>query len=165
MFRENLFSINKLNYTKGERPEVNCILCAVSKRDKLVIDLTIQETENFLVTVNLYPYNTGHLMIFPKIHITDLRNMDAGQSAEMEILTKKFMNIIEKVYHPDGFNIGYNIGENSGASIPHLHRHIIPRYKNEIGVIDIIGGAKIIVEDPVVTRDKIIKQLDMEKDI
>ncbi len=155
MFRQNLFSVNKLDYTKGDRPDVDCILCAVAENNEKVMDLTIYQTENFVITVNLYPYNTGHLMVFPKKHVLDIRELNDENVIEMENLTKICMDILEKIYRPDGFNLGYNIGMNSGASIAHLHRHIIPRYRNEIGVIDIIGGAKIIVEDPLVTRDKV----------
>jgi hypothetical protein len=58
-------------------------------------------------------------------------------------------------YSPQGYNIGWNIGDASGASISHLHMHVVPRYHRELGFIDIIGGAKIIVEDPEVTRDSL----------
>jgi ATP adenylyltransferase len=156
MFGKNLFSVNKLDYAKGKRPKVDCILCAVSDNNKLVDNLTIYEAAHFIVSVNLYPYNTGHIMIFPKRHLLDIREYTDEEILEIEFLTKTSMNILEEVYKPSGFNVGYNIGENSGASIPHLHRHIIPRYYNEIGVIDIIGGAKIIVEDPVLTKEKLI---------
>ena len=67
------------------------------------------------------------------------------------------MDILDKEYMPQGFNIGFNIGEASGASIAHLHRHIVPRYKNELGFIDIVGGAKIYIEDPKETVKKIKK--------
>lgn len=156
MIEKNLFSINKLDYAKGKRPKVDCILCAVAGKNNFVDDLTIYQTDLFVVSVNLYPYNTGHIMVFPKRHILDIREYTSEEELEVELLTKGSMDILESVYRPSGFNVGYNIGEHSGASIAHLHRHIIPRYINEIGVIDIIGGAKIIVEDPVVTKEKLI---------
>jgi ATP adenylyltransferase len=52
---------------------------------------------------------------------------------------------------PSGYNIGYNVGEASGASIEHLHQHVVPRYSRELGFVDITAGAKIIIEDPEVT--------------
>jgi len=65
------------------------------------------------------------------------------------------LNIIDEIYNPTGYNIGFNIGEFAGASINHLHLHIIPRFKNELGLIDIIGGAKVIIEDPNETLKKL----------
>lgn len=155
MIYNNLFTCNKLEYAKGKRPNVDCILCAISDRNCSVVDLTIYETDLSLISINLYPYNTGHIMIFPKRHITDIRQFTEEEEKDVNKLTLISMDILEEVYSPSGFNVGYNIGENAGASIPHLHRHIIPRYINEIGVIDIIGGAKIIVEDPTVTKEKL----------
>ena len=52
---------------------------------------------------------------------------------------------------------GYNMGESSGASIPHLHLHVVPRYPRELGFMDVIGGARIIIEDPNVTQEKLHK--------
>jgi ATP adenylyltransferase len=158
MFKKNLFTTNKLLYTRGERPKVDCILCAISEKTNIVTNLTVYETDLMIISINLYPYNTGHLMIFPRRHLIDIREYSKDEMVEVEKLTHTAMNVLDSVYHPRGYNIGYNIGQDSGASIPHIHRHIIPRYQNEIGVIDIIGGAKIIVEDPVVTRDKLKKE-------
>ncbi len=157
MERKNLFTINKLAYTRGDRPKVDCILCAVAEKNQFVNDLSIYHTHLSVVSVNLYPYNTGHVMIFPKRHLLDIREYTQEEFMEVEELTRLSMDILDEVYYPRGFNVGYNIGQDSGASIAHIHRHVIPRYQNETGVIDIIGGAKIIVEDPLITRDKLSK--------
>jgi len=157
MINSNLFTVNKLAYATGNRPEVECILCAIVDKDPKVTDLIVYEGNNALVCVNLYPYNTGHVMVFPKRHLTDIRQYNEKELLEIEDLSKRCMDALDILYKPSGFNIGYNIGNNSGASIAHLHRHVIPRYLNEIGVIDIIGGAKIIVEDPIITKNKFIE--------
>lgn len=158
MFFKNLFTVNKMEYARGERPDVECILCAVAEKNNITVDLVIHETDLTLISVNLYPYNTGHLMVFPRRHILDLREYTDEEIKEVEYFTRISMDVLDDVYSPSGFNLGYNMGHHSGASIPHIHRHIIPRYINEIGVIDIIGGAKIIVEDPVITKEKLLEK-------
>ena len=73
----------------------------------------------------------------------------------MHQLLSASMDRLESVYQPLGFNIGFNIGEASGASIEHLHQHVVPRYHRELGFVDITAGAKIIIEDPQVTLNKL----------
>jgi len=66
------------------------------------------------------------------------------------------MDLLERLYSPRGFNIGYNVGATSGASIEHLHCHLVPRHRNETGVLEMVsGGSRVIVEDPVVTLEKL----------
>lgn len=154
-FDSYVFPFSKKDYIKGKKPEVECILCAVVKRDERVSSLEILRTENFLVSLNLYPYNNGHLLIFPARHITDIREFSQKDNEEIFLLTRFFLDIIDELYSPSGYNIGYNIGNFSGASISHIHLHIIPRYQNELGVVDLIGGAKVLIENPLESLSKI----------
>jgi ATP adenylyltransferase len=152
---KNLFSLNKLSYIKGGNPKVNCILCAVVAKHKDVVNLLVAEGTNTAVCVNKYPYNSGHILIFPKRHITDYRDLSSSERREMDELLQKSLDVLESLYSPAGYNVGFNMGDSAGASIQHLHVHLIPRYKNELGFIDIVGGAKIIVEDPSLTMTKL----------
>jgi len=152
---KNLFSLNKLSYIKGGKPKVDCILCAVVSKHKDVVNLLVTEGANTAVCVNKYPYNSGHMLIFPKRHITDYRDLSSGERKELDGLLQKSLDVLESLYSPAGYNVGFNMGDSAGASIPHLHLHVIPRYKNELGFIDIVGGAKIIVEDPSLTMTKL----------
>jgi ATP adenylyltransferase len=144
----NLFSLNKMRYIKGDRPKVDCIFCSIIGRAKEVHKLLVYEGERIFVSVNKYPYNSGHLLICPKRHIVDYRTLTPEEEHEIDGLLRRSLDILDELYSPSGFNIGYNFGEFSGASLPHLHMHVIPRYPNELGFIDIVGGAKIVVEDP-----------------
>jgi ATP adenylyltransferase len=146
---KNLFVPNKMDYARGKkRPDVECILCAIISGDERVEKLEVYQSELFFVSLNLYPYSPGHLMVFPKRHIVDIRELTSEEVEQLHNLQNLCLNVLDKVYSPHGYNIGYNIGSAAGASIQHLHLHIVPRYQRELGFIDIIGGAKIIVEDP-----------------
>lgn len=153
----NLFSTHKLEYIKGDKLKVDCILCSIIGKEESVEKLLIYEGRYAVVSVNKYPYNSGHLLIYPRRHITDYRELSVREEREICSLLRASLNILDKKYSPSGYNIGYNIGEFSGASLSHLHMHIIPRYRNELGFIDIIGGAKIIVEDPYQTMKELKK--------
>jgi ATP adenylyltransferase len=153
----NLFSINKLQYIKDKKKSDGCILCSIAKKDKDVVNLMVAETRQTVICVNKFPYNSGHLLIFPKRHIIDYRDFHEEEELEIHRFLRTSLDVLDSIYSPSGYNFGYNTGEFSGASIAHLHMHVIPRYRNELGFIDIIGGAKILVEDPTDTMKKLKK--------
>lgn len=157
VINHNLFVPSKKDYVMGVKPEVDCILCAVRDGHPQIEKLVVHKTENFIISCNLFPFNSGHIMIFPKEHIECVRDLTHEQVIELHELQIEAMDIIEELYQCGGFNIGYNIKAPSGGSIRHLHLHIIPRYDREIGLIDIIGGAKILVEDPNITLKNLQK--------
>ncbi|MFH1096796.1 MAG: HIT domain-containing protein [Candidatus Desantisbacteria bacterium] len=152
----HLFVPSKLeNYLLGEKPKVDCILCAVRDRDEKVVQFDIYRSQHMIVSLNLYPYNPGHVMIFPNRHIKDIRELNEEETSQIQELTVKTLDILDKLYSPSGYNIGYNMGTIAGASIDHLHLHIVPRYKNELGFVDILSNSKIIVEDPRKTLERL----------
>lgn len=154
--RTNLFVPDKMEYVRGaKRHDVECILCAIVEGNDKVVRLEAYRSELFVVALNLYPYTPGHLMIFPKRHITDPRMLTDQEVMEQCKVQNLCLDVLEDIYAPHGFNLGYNIGEAGGASISHIHLHIVPRYRRELGFIDIINGAKIIIEDPIVSLEKV----------
>lgn len=155
--RKHLFIPSKMDYVRGKRPKVECILCAIIVHDSRVVDTCVYSNSMMTVALNLYPYNPGHLMVFPNRHIEDLAELPSDEVIEMHRLAVLSMKIIRELYHSQGFNIGYNLGEVAGASIKHLHLHIVPRFRNELGFVDIIAGSKIFVEDPAQAMIKLKK--------
>ncbi len=156
--REYFFSFDKMQYVSGKRPE-GCILCLLRDRDESVCDLTVHRDERFIVSVNLYPYNPAHLLLFPVRHLLDLRELEDADALHLHRLTTHMMGVLDTTHAPHGYNIGYNMGGVAGASIPHLHLHIIPRYPNETGISDLIAGRRVLVEDPRTTRQRIQRAL------
>ncbi|MDD2999326.1 MAG: HIT domain-containing protein [Candidatus Riflebacteria bacterium] len=155
-FKQQLFIPNKRDYIMGmKRPAVDCIICSIINDEPEVANLMIWKNSTVAACVNLYPYNAGHLLLFPLRHITDPRQLNVTEQNHMNLLLNHSLEKLDGIYSPSGFNIGYNIGEASGASIPHLHQHVVPRYPRELGFVDITAGAKIIIEDPHVTLEKL----------
>ena len=146
---------NKLAYAKGKRPAVDCILCAVAQDDPKVDNLLVYRHGGHFVTLNLFPYNPGHLMIVPENHYLDVRELSEEEVLATHRLQTLSLRVLEQVYRPTGFNLGYNLGPSSGASIPHIHLQIVPRYPTEIGFFDILSDTRVIVEEPHVTKDKL----------
>ena len=155
---EYFFNFDKLSYIKAGKPD-GCIICLIAENSEEVVNLTVWENADFLVTVNLYPYNPGHLLICPRRHITDLREFSPREEDSFYSLQRRFLDIMDSIYHPAGYNIGFNMGLVAGASIEHLHLHIIPRYPKEIGIADLVAGKRVLVESPMESAKRIRETL------
>jgi ATP adenylyltransferase len=158
--RNYLFNSEKVKYVKGDKPEVECILCAIRDGDPRVQSLEVARRDDFIVSVNLYPFNPGHVMIFPLRHIEHLRELGEHEALSLHRLLSDTLKILEAEFKPDGFNVGYNLGNQSGASVKHLHLHVVPRYGNEVGYLDVLAGTRVVVADPVDMRDRLRKRFE-----
>ena len=154
---------NKLAYARGERPPVECILCAVAGNDPKVDNLVVYRNHAWFVTLNLYPYNPGHLMVVPVAHYEDVSELNDAEVLELHRLQVRCLRVLEREYNPGGYNVGYNLGPSSGASIDHLHLQIVPRYRNEIGFFDILSDSRVIVEEPGKTRERLIGAFEADQ--
>lgn len=133
--------------TRPEKGGRGCIFCKIAKGDHKVDSLMLHKGRKFMVIMNLYPYTTGHVQIVPIKHLTSLEKMLDKDVAEMFIVVKRTMKVITKVLKPIGFNVGINQGGSaSGASIDHLHVHIVPRFRTDFGFIDTIGATRVLPE-------------------
>ncbi len=149
---EYLFNFDKLGYLKGGKPG-GCILCLVSTESDEVERMVVHETPSFVVSLNLYPYNPGHLIVFPRRHLLDVRGLSAQERSELDGLVATSLDVLDAEMKPSGYNIGYNMGLAAGASIEHLHLHIIPRYPREIGIAELIAGSRVLVQHPRETQE------------
>jgi len=141
------FNFDKLSYVTGKRPS-GCVLCLLRDRDPGVVDLTIWRDPFFIASVNLYPYNPGHLLLYPCRHVEDVRELTREEELRMTAMQRWLLDLLDRGCSPHAYNIGFNMGGAAGASINHLHMHIIPRYPRETGIADLIAGKRVLVEDP-----------------
>jgi len=148
------FNFEKLAYLTEEKPQ-GCILCNVRDSSPMVTDLSVYRNEFFIVSLNLYPYNPGHLLVFPVRHIEDIRQYTEEEELSQTKLLRLTIDVLDTLYKPSAYNIGYNMGLNAGASISHIHLHVIPRYPRELGIADLIAGKRVLVEDPLVSRERL----------
>ena len=151
---EYFFNFEKLAYVTGKRP-IGCILCLVRDNSPDVVNLTVFASTHFIAAVNLYPYNPGHLMVFPKRHLLDIREYSPEEETDLNGMTRLLLDALDRAYAPRAYNIGYNMGPVAGASIDHIHLHIIPRYPRETGIADLLAGKRVLVEDPMVTAERL----------
>ena len=167
MFERYLFPPDKKDYIARKKQgliDKECILCKIAEKNTDFNKLEIIRSDFNIVTVNLYPYNPGHIMIFPVRHIVGFDEMSKDEFIDLQNITNKSIKILKKIYNPGGFNIGYNIGKAAGASIAHIHQHIVPRYEHELGFVDIFSGSKITIETPWQIYDRLVDEFKKESE-
>lgn len=97
------------------------------------------------VVLNLYPYNSGHLLICTYRHVADLTELVAEERNEILSLTSHAMRVVRKVMGAKGFNLGMNQGAISGAGIAdHIHQHLVPRWSGDANFMPVIGKTKVL---------------------
>jgi ATP adenylyltransferase len=97
------------------------------------------------VLLNLFPYNSGHLLICPYRHVAMYDEATPDEITEMGTLTQTAMRVLTEVAHCEGFNIGMNQGRIAGAGVAdHLHQHIVPRWSTDANFFPIIARTKAL---------------------
>lgn len=125
--------------------DVGCIFCAKPKEKNDRGNLILFRGKHNFIIMNRYPYNNGHLLVVPYEHKPDSADINDSVALEMWKLTNKCKVVLVKAFHPDGFNIGMNIGRTAGAGIDqHIHMHIVPRWSGDTNYMPIIGETKVI---------------------
>jgi ATP adenylyltransferase len=109
--------------------------------------LVVARGRTAFVVLNLYPYNSGHVMVCPYRHVSLYPDLDAEETAEVAALTKAAMGVLTEVSGCQGFNIGMNQGPVAGAGIAaHLHQHVVPRWGGDANFLPIIARTKALPE-------------------
>jgi len=118
-----------------------CIAPTLSDEKALIV----ARGETAYVLLNLYPYNSGHLLVCPYRHVAMYDEATPAEVAEMGSLTQTAMRVLSDVAHCDGFNIGMNQGRIAGAGVAdHLHQHIVPRWATDANFFPIIAKTKAL---------------------
>lgn len=110
---------------------------------------------NFLL-LNLYPYTTGHMLVIPYAHVANLDEVDSPTLVEMMELAQRLQMALRDCYHPEGYNLGMNLGKSAGAGVAdHLHLHVLPRWTGDSNFMTVLGETRVQPEDLLATYDKL----------
>jgi ATP adenylyltransferase len=132
---------------KASASEPGCFLCAKLAAQQDREHLILLRGEVAFVVLNLYPYNTGHVMVVPNEHVGDLVALSPPAGHALFDLTQRAVAALEQEYRPDGFNVGMNLGRTAGAGLPdHLHVHIVPRWNGDTNFMAVVGQTKVLPE-------------------
>ncbi|MEV6524790.1 HIT domain-containing protein [Longispora sp. NPDC051575] len=131
------------NKPVGDGPE-GCPFCLSQARLDEEVNIIVRG-EHVFALLNLYPYNSGHLMVCPQRHVADYTDLTPAEAVELAEFTQKSMRALRLAQSPHGFNIGMNQGSAAGAGIAaHLHQHVVPRWSGDANFMPIVGQTKVI---------------------
>ncbi len=144
---ERLWSPWRLAYVTGTSDAQGCVFCDALGNDAAA-PLVLFRGPHCYVILNLYPYNNGHLMVVPNRHIASLAGCAPEELNEMMELTRRAELALTEAYHPQGLNVGINIGRSAGAGVvDHVHIHAVPRWTGDTNFISVIGQVRVLPEE------------------
>jgi ATP adenylyltransferase len=143
----HIWSPWRKKYIESTEKEEGCVFCNALAKEDSAANLIVLRDQRAFVILNLYPYTSGHLMVVPFKHIATLEELDPSTRAEMMELTTQCMRVLRKIYNPQAFNMGANIGEAAGAGVPgHVHIHIVPRWGADTNFMSTLGNTRVLPE-------------------
>lgn len=157
---ERLWTPHRMVYIKGQdKPATpaaaDCPFCRAVTGDDAQC-LVVARGATALALLNLYPYNSGHLMVVPHRHVSDLLELTEAEMAELTAMTRTAIQVLRAVLAPQGFNLGMNLGEVAGAGIAaHLHQHVVPRWAGDANFLPVVARTKALPELLADTRERL----------
>lgn len=147
----------RMDYILADKQD-GCVFCnALSKND----DLTLYKGNDTMVMMNKFPYINGHLLVAPVRHLSALAELSKFEMGELLGTIERSIDILKRVMHPDGFNVGLNLGKVAGAGVEeHLHFHIVPRWFGDTNALTVFADVRVIPEHLKATYNNLKPQFD-----
>ena len=159
---KNLWAPWRMTYIAPKTPQSQgCIFCIPPTDDHDAERYILHRGEHCFMMLNLYPYNNGHLMIVPYLHVGTIEKLDAAILADLMEQTQLALRALRLAMKPDGFNMGINEGKVAGAGFAdHAHLHVVPRWEGDTNFMPVLADTKVMPEH----LDNVYKQLKLVLD-
>lgn len=161
--QERLWTPWRMRYVGGGAGEPGCLFCNRLAADDDVRSLILHRGDQAFVIMNLFPYNTGHVMIVPNDHLASPETADESTLAGMGVVLRPSLRALRRALNADGFNVGINVGAIAGAGVAdHLHQHVVPRWQGDANFMPILASTMVLPELIPVTYAKLRAELERE---
>jgi ATP adenylyltransferase len=147
----------RMAYIKNARKPAKCIFCVKPKERRDARNLLLHRGRHGFVMMNLFPYNSGHLLVAPSAHVKSLEQLSDEVALDLLALTNLSLKVLQAEIKPEGFNIGVNLGRVSGAGIEgHVHLHIVPRWNGDTNFMPLFAETRVMPEHLQATYRKLL---------
>jgi len=168
MFKNYLFPKSRMKYVKKnhkkEKKKSGCIFCNIAKDDPNTPTKKLYQDDTLMVVMNIYPYNVGHLQIIPIRHVEWFDELTKKERNAIIEMINKTVKLLKKTETPVAMNVGLNMGgDYAGASVEHLHVHVVPRYKRDFGFMEVTNDTRVLAEPIDKTYKRLMKNINILK--
>ena len=145
----------RMEYIEGDKSG-ECIFCTLPRAEEDEKNFILYKGPHCFIIMNIFPYNTGHVMVSPYRHLSCITKLEENEFTEINRLTQKCVEILRSVKSPEGFNIGVNLGKAGGAGFDeHIHVHIVPRWNGDTNYMPVLAETKVHPEHLRATYDNL----------
>ncbi len=160
---DRLWSPWRLAYVTGSGKAPGCVFCEAQVPSTASGQSAFEQSSLIVfrgttcyVILNLYPYNSGHLMVVPNRHIASLAAATNQELCELIELTRRSELALGEAFSPHGLNMGINLGKPAGAGVlDHVHMHVVPRWNGDTNFMTIVADTRVLPEELHVTAAKL----------
>lgn len=147
-------------YVSATEKTSACVFCEAPKENDDAKMHIVYRGQHCFIILNAYPYTPGHVMVVPYVHLDELQKLPREAAHEMIELSQRMETVLRELYHPDGINLGMNIGKAAGAGIAgHIHMHVLPRWVADSNFMSVVGETRVLPETLDVTWAKMRKAI------
>ncbi|WP_254524431.1 HIT family protein [Natrinema caseinilyticum] len=158
---ESLFAPWRMDWvTRDSNSDFDdCVFCTLPSLGADREHRILARNERSYVVLNKSPYTPGHLLVLPEGHVSSIPEMEHDVMMDVMTVLSKSIDVLDKALHPEGYNIGMNIGEAGGASVQdHLHVHIVPRWTSDTTFMPTTANTKVVAEALDETYDRLYEE-------
>jgi ATP adenylyltransferase len=133
--------------TQADKIE-GCVFCYQLARNDDEAAFIVHRGKHCFIILNAFPYTSGHVMVVPYEHTNELRKLSPEAATEAILLTQQMETVLRDLYHPDGLNLGMNIGKAAGAGVAgHIHMHVLPRWVADASFMTTVSEVRVLPEE------------------
>jgi ATP adenylyltransferase len=147
LYMDYLWTPWRYAYVSTAEKTEGCVFCNAVKAGADEKNLIVHRGRRCFVILNAYPYTPGHVMVVPYEHLDELQKLPSEAANEMMALAQRMETVLRELYHPDGINLGMNIGKAAGAGIAgHIHMHVLPRWVADANFMSVVCETRVLPE-------------------
>jgi ATP adenylyltransferase len=154
---DRLWTPWRFEYIRNADQAVTCVFCEVLKESRDSANLLLFRGAQAFVILNLFPYTSGHMMVVANRHIASLSDASPEELHQIIELGRTCEDALKQEYHPDGYNMGFNLGRAAGAGVEHhLHMHVLPRWTGDSNFVSVVGETRVLPEELPKTYERLL---------